>query len=93
MRLEMIRQHLKSYEEAKRILASNFTSVAERKAAIHIRQEFESFAPFYLSDLINGLDTLIAHTDGEECADPDGCGVHWQCSRCRLRTMAEATSA
>lgn len=93
IRLEMIRQHLASYQEARRILAANFTSVQERKAALDIRDEFVSVAPSYLKELVNGLDVLIAYTDGEECADPESCNnAHgdpvWLCSRCRLRECA-----
>lgn len=93
LRLEMMRQHLASYQEARRILADNFTSVAERKAAIHIRDEFVALAPSYLKELVAGVETLIAYTEGEECADPETCGHPsgngWMCSRCRLRVAGE----
>jgi hypothetical protein len=90
MRLPMIRLHYASYAEARRILASNFISVAERKAAINIRDEFLSVAPSYVKELMCGLDLLRAYTEGEECADPDSCNLAngdpvWLCSRCRIR--------
>jgi hypothetical protein len=93
MRVAMMRQHLAAYQEAKRILAANFTTVLERKAAIQQRDEFLAIAPHYVSELVNGFDALVALTDGEECADPESCGIArgnpvWLCSRCRLRECA-----
>jgi hypothetical protein len=89
MRAAMICLHAKSYEEARRILASSFISVAERKAAIDIRDEYVSIAPAYVKELLDGLAELLAFTDGEECADPESCreagGSGFVCSRCRLR--------
>ncbi len=87
----MIRRHVEAYREAKRILAANFTSVAERKAAIDIRDEFLAMAPGFVWELLGGIQELIDHTDGEECSDPESCGhprSNWQCSRCRLRQLA-----
>jgi hypothetical protein len=89
----MIRHQMAAYQEARRILAANFTSVAERKAAIDVSHEFQSAAPSYVRELVDGLDELIAYTDGEECADPESCGIArgnpvWLCSRCRLREIS-----
>lgn len=87
LQLSMIRRHWQTYDEARRYLASNHTTVAKRKEAIAIKEDFGSCAPAYVADLVEALDELIAWTDGEECSDPDGCGVHWQCCRCRLRNL------
>jgi hypothetical protein len=92
MRLEMIRLQLAAYQEAKRILAASFTSVAERKAAIDIRDEFKAMAPALVQELLDGINDLIDATDGEECADPETCGferTQWMCSRCKLREIRQ----
>ncbi len=93
VRLAMMRHQLDAYKQAKRILAANFTSVAERKAAIDVRAEFASAAPSFVQELIDGIDALVSYTDGEECADPESCNTArgnpvWLCSRCRLREVA-----
>ncbi len=93
MRYTMIKLHLESYQEAKRILASNHISVAERKAAIDIRDEFLSIAASYVKELVCGFETIVSYTEGEECADPESCNMAngdpvWLCSRCRLREAA-----
>lgn len=92
LRLAMMRNYVEGYHQAKLILASNHTSVTERKAAIDIRDEFMAMAPSLLKELVYGLDELIELTDGEECADPESCNIArgnpvWQCSRCRLREL------
>ncbi len=94
-RLAMMRLELRAYRQARNILSANHTSVAERKAAIDIRDEFQSVAPSYIEELIDGIDALVEYTDGEECADPESCnhaGLNpvWLCSRCRLREVASA---
>lgn len=93
LRLTMIRSHVEAYRRAKAILAAHYTSVAERKAAIDVRDEFIAMAPAFVSELVNGIDVLIGYTDGEECADPESCNNArgnpvWLCSRCRLREIA-----
>lgn len=89
-RIAVMRHDLEAYRQAKRVLASNHTSVAERKEAIDARNEFVSVAPSYVAELVAGIDWLVSLTDGEECADPESCGHArgnpvWLCSRCRLR--------
>lgn len=98
MRVAMIWRHAQSYEEARRILAASFTSVAEREAALSIRDGYLSAAPSYVKELLDGLAELVAYTDGEECADPDGCNhvggsSNFVCSRCRLRNAVPGNFA
>jgi hypothetical protein len=50
--IETIKKHLVAYHEAKRILASNGTTVAERKSAIAVRDEFLHMAPAYVDRLV-----------------------------------------
>lgn len=90
MTITAIRYHLESYQEARRILASNFTTVVERKAAIHIRDEFIEMAPSYVNQLVELFDMLSANTDGEECTDVYNCGqaTATKCTRCRVREIA-----
>lgn len=87
MRLEVIRQHYKSYVEACAYLRANYTEVQARKAALRVRDEFREQAPHYIQELVSGIDRMIDFTDGEECADPETCGNHFVCSRCRLRRL------
>jgi hypothetical protein len=56
--LEAIRAHYESYQEARRILASDFASVQERKAAICVRDEFMAIAPRYVSQLLCGAEMI-----------------------------------
>jgi hypothetical protein len=93
LRLAMIRSHVDAYRQAKVILKADYTSVAERKAAIDVRDEFIAMAPAFVEELVNGIETLIGYTEGEECADPESCNNArgnpvWLCSRCRLREVA-----
>lgn len=79
-----------AFKQAQTILASSYTTVLERKAAIDIRDEFVSAAPSYVDELLAGLQELVHDAEGEECSDPDSCGsagVAWRCSRCRLRSL------
>ena len=85
--LHMVRPHLDAYHEAVRILKANFTNVLERKAAIAIRDEFLQLAPAYLQDLVHGITFLADLTDGEECSDPESCGLTFTCIRCRVREL------
>jgi hypothetical protein len=52
----LIRHRFEAYQEARRILASSYTSVAERAAAIAIRDEFMADAPKFVAYLL-GVDT------------------------------------
>lgn len=90
MRLTSIRQQLHNYQVARTLLASNHTTVAERKEAIAVRDDFMASAPNYVDELIAGIDQLIADTDGEECHDPYSCSEaspRLMCSRCKLRDL------
>jgi len=53
MNTEMIRPWYESYQESLRILAANHTTVAERKAAIQIRDEFLREAPKMIRHLLS----------------------------------------
>lgn len=91
MNYVQIRHHFDAYQEASRILASNRTTVAERKSAIDVRDEFMASAANYVRYLLHTIEDEVRATDGEECADPESCGhtkAGWQCSRCRLRQLA-----
>lgn len=90
MRLTSIRQQLHNYQVARKLLASNHTTVAERKEAIAVRDDFQASAPNYVDELIKGIDELIAGTDGEECHDAYSCSEAspvLMCSRCKLRNL------
>lgn len=90
MRLVSIRQQLHNFKTARALLASNHTTVAERRDAIAVRDDFAASAPNYVDELIAGIDALIAATDGEECHDPYSCreaSPALMCSRCRLRGL------
>lgn len=90
MRLTVIRQQLHNYHVSRRLLASNHTTVVERKEAIAIRDDFNASAANYVEELIAGIDELIAGTDGEECHDAYSCSEAspaLMCSRCKLRDL------
>ena len=90
MRLTAIRQQLHNFKVARALLTSNHTTVAERKEAIAVRDDFNASAANYVDELIAGIDELIAGTDGEECHDAYSCSVAspaLMCSRCKLRDL------
>lgn len=87
-RLASIRQSSKEYQGAMRLLRSDHTTVAARREALAVRDDFEASAPNYVEEVLTLLADLISDTDGEECADPETCGGQWRCSRCSLRTLA-----
>lgn len=90
MRLTSIRQQLHNYKVARAIMAANHTTVAERKEAIAVRDDFAASAPSFVEELIAGIDELIAGTDGEECHDAYSCSEAspaLMCSRCKLRDL------
>lgn len=87
MRLTAIRQQLHNFKVARALLASNHTTVVDRKKAIAVRDDFSASAAGYVDELIAGIDDLIAGTDGEECHDPYSCSEAspaLKCSRCKL---------
>ena len=85
-------RHFEEYEAARKLLAAHFTTVAERKDALVVRDDFHAAAPGYVRALIDLLSALITDSFGEECADPDSCdlsrGGRMACSRCRLVGLA-----
>lgn len=80
------------YRHAIDLLAANGTTVADRRAALVIRDDFERrmrSGELDIAKVAEYAATVAYASQSEECADPDNCnhpaGNGWMCLRCAAR--------
>lgn len=66
-RAEMIYDELKLYVEAKKYLASNYTTPKTRKEALELCSQFEENAPVYVAELIFFMEDSV-NSDRDDAA-------------------------
>ena len=81
------------YRRALDLLTSNHTTVADRKAALVIRDDFERRlrdGSLDVARVARYAGTIAYASRAEECADPETCSTGetgWKCVRCLAREL------